>query len=64
MTLLTLINRCIEQTGVSATRIGREALGDPRLIADIRRGRELRPHTEKKLLAYLSAVESQAGQGE
>jgi hypothetical protein len=41
----------------SATTVGREAARDPRLIADLRRGRELRRRTEAKLTAWLDAAE-------
>ncbi len=53
MTLLHAIEKHIERTGVSASRIGRDAVGDPRLVPDLRKGRELRPKTLAKVRAYL-----------
>ncbi len=53
MTLLYAIEKHIERTGVSASRIGRDAVGDPRLVPDLRKGRELRPKTLAKVRAYL-----------
>jgi hypothetical protein len=36
------VSRFISRTGMSPTRIGREAAGDPRLVDDLRRGRQIR----------------------
>ncbi|HEY0412963.1 MAG TPA: hypothetical protein VGD66_07470 [Allosphingosinicella sp.] len=55
------INSYITQTGVSATRLGREAIGDPRLVFDLRAGRTLRPPLEKRLLLWLEAREAEIG---
>lgn len=38
-----------------ATKFGRLAIGDPRLVRDLRNGRELRPLTEARLEAFLAA---------
>lgn len=54
MTLLRAIEIYSIQTGISSSRLGREALGDPGLVRALRRGRQLRPETRKRLLAYLS----------
>ncbi|WP_317988420.1 MULTISPECIES: hypothetical protein [Pacificimonas] len=40
---------------MSATRIGREAVNDPRLVFDLRGGRTLRPQTERRVNAYLES---------
>lgn len=37
--LLMLIERYLRATGMSATRFGRQAVRDPRLVHDLRRGR-------------------------
>ena len=55
MTLLRAIEIYCERTGMTPTRFGREALGDPMLIRDLLRGRELRPRTLARLLAHLQA---------
>ena len=42
---------------MTPTRFGREAINDPRLVADMRNGRELREKTEKRLHAWLDQQE-------
>jgi len=39
MSLLERIVRYLEETGVPPSRFGRRAVGDPRLVHDLRRGR-------------------------
>ena len=55
MTLLRRIENFMAETGVPATRIGREAVGDPRLVRDIRNGRQIGPEVAARLDAYLAA---------
>ena len=38
--VLKRIQRHLRMTGQPQTRFGREAVGDPRLVADLRNGRE------------------------
>jgi len=40
MSLLIKIDRYLRETTMSATRFGRLAVGDPRLVRDLRRGRQ------------------------
>lgn len=40
--LLRKVERFLVATGMSPTRFGREVAGDPRLVSDLRRGREPR----------------------
>ncbi|HEX8443098.1 MAG TPA: hypothetical protein VF631_05565 [Allosphingosinicella sp.] len=40
MQLLRRIERYLKASGTAATRFGREAVRDPRLVHDLRRGRE------------------------
>lgn len=53
MELLMRIERHLRQTGTPRTRFGREAVNDPRLVDDLRRGREpgaaLRARIERAL---------------
>ena len=53
MHLLTTIERHLRRTGVTPTRFGREALSDPRFVRDLRLGREPRPRTADRGIAYL-----------
>jgi 2,4-dienoyl-CoA reductase-like NADH-dependent reductase (Old Yellow Enzyme family) len=57
MHLLIRVERYIRRSATSATRFGREALGDPNLVRDLRRGRDLRPDTVRRLAAFLSRAE-------
>lgn len=58
--LLWRIERHLRRTGTPATRFGREALRDPRLVPDLRNGRELRVGTAARISAYLDAREREA----
>jgi hypothetical protein len=55
MNVLPSVERHLRDNGVSPTRFGRDALGDPRLVFDLRRGRELRPGTAERVNAYLAS---------
>ena len=54
MTILVEIDRYMRRTGCSATRIGRESVNDPRLVFDVRLGRQLRPATRSRVRSYLN----------
>jgi len=53
MHLLRSIEQHLRQTGTAPTRFGRDAVGDPRFVEDLRRGREPRGSTEQRVRAYL-----------
>lgn len=55
MTLLREIERHLRASAMSATRFGRDALGDPRLVHDLRAGREPRPATVARIRAFIAA---------
>lgn len=40
MTLLRSVERFLREHDITATRFGRDAVRDPRLVLDMRRGRE------------------------
>jgi hypothetical protein len=64
MTLLMAVERHLRANAVSASRFGRQVSGDPRLVFDLRRGRELRPATAARVLAHIasnSAVQERDG---
>lgn len=56
MHLLREIEKYLRRTGTSPTRFGREAVRDPRLVFDLRQGREPGWHITKKVMAYLERV--------
>jgi len=58
MHLLSIIEKYLRRTDVPPTRFGREAVGDPRFVGDLRRGREPRATTVARVLAYLAAREA------
>lgn len=56
--LLKRINRFLRRSGIPPTRFGMQALRDPQLVFDLRRGRTPRLPTRARLEAYLAAAES------
>jgi hypothetical protein len=57
--LLSRIERHLRIRRMSSTRFGREAVGDPNLIAQLRDGREPRAATIQRIVDYLDANETQ-----
>ena len=55
------IEEFLKRTRTSATRLGLDVTGDPRLVFQIRKGRAPRPPMEAKILAYMDRVERGAG---
>lgn len=60
MYLLRAIEKHLRQTGTPPTRFGRDAVGDPRFVADLRNGREPRGSTEQRVRAYLEISDTGA----
>lgn len=57
MELLEQIEAYLEQNGVSPSTFGRMAIGDPRLVADLKAGRRPRQRTTDRLLNFLIIAE-------
>ena len=55
MHLQTVIEKYLRYSGTPPTRFGREAVGDPRFVLDLRNGREPRETTVRKVAAYIAA---------
>lgn len=53
MHLLREVEKFLRQFDIPPTRFGREVLGDPRFVEDLRNGRDPRPATVAKVRAYL-----------
>ena len=53
MHLLYAVEKFLRQTQIAPTRFGREAVGDPRFVFDLRRGREPRIGTVRRVQAFL-----------
>ena len=56
MHLLTRIERHLRVSGVSATRFGRDAVGDPRFVLDLRNGRVPRGATVARVEAHIDGA--------
>jgi hypothetical protein len=56
--LLSTIETYLRRSGVTASRFGRDAMGDPGFVHALRRGREPREATIRRVVAFLDAVRS------
>lgn len=59
MGLLTIVERYLRKRAIPPSRFGRQAAGDPRLVFDLRRGREPRSSTIARVEAFIAADEAQ-----
>lgn len=57
MHLLRDVEKFLRSRNMPATRFGREALRDPRFVSDLRRGREPRAVTVRRIRDYLELGE-------
>ena len=55
MGLLPRIDRYLRHTKIAPTRFGRAAVNDPRLVGDLRNGRELGARVAARVVRYLEA---------
>lgn len=55
--LLREVERFLRQSDIAPTRFGRAAMGDPRFVFDLRKGRDPRPETVARVRAYLEAAQ-------
>lgn len=58
MELLQQIEGYLGTSRMSASRFGRNAVGDPRLVNDLRAGRRLRKRTRERITVYLQDIAS------
>lgn len=56
MSVLWKVERFLRQTSMPATKFGRLALNDPRLVHDLRRGREPRQRTAAVIEAKIAEL--------
>lgn len=52
--LIRDIEKFLAATGLAATKFGRLAAADPRLVFDLRRGREPRKHMAKRVEHFMN----------
>ena len=57
MHLLREVEKYLRQCDVAPTRFGRDVVGDPRFVFDLRNGRDPRPITVTRVRAYLEAAQ-------
>lgn len=55
MSLLIDIDRFLRQSGMAPASFGRAAVNDPRLVFDLRRGREPGPKLRARTRAFIAA---------
>lgn len=56
MSLLPVVERHLRNNAIPPSRFGRMVAGDPRFVFDLRRGREPRPATCRRVLAHIDAA--------
>jgi hypothetical protein len=54
--LLRDVEKYLKSSNTPAARFGREAMGDPRFVFDLRRGREPRAPTIERVRAFLETI--------
>lgn len=57
MHLLSEVEKFLRRTEIPPTRFGRNAMGDPRFVFDLRNGRDPRPETVERVRAFLEAAQ-------
>ncbi len=53
--LLHLVELYLRRTRTPPSRFGRDALGDPKFVFNLRDGREPRRRTRQRVIAFISA---------
>lgn len=56
-----LVERFLRDNDLSPTKFGRMVARDPRLVLDMRMGREIRPKMETKLRHFMATYSDQSG---
>ncbi len=60
MSLLIEIDHFLRHSDMAPTRFGREAANDPRLVHDIRRGRECGPKLRRRVKAFIAKTDGRS----
>jgi hypothetical protein len=55
--LLREVEKFLRHNDTAPTRFGRDAVGDPRFVFDLRNGRDPRPRTVARVVAYLETAQ-------
>jgi hypothetical protein len=56
--MAAIVNAACERHGIAPSRFGRDAAGDPRLVGDLDRGRELREEAAERVMAFIAALDA------
>ncbi len=62
MSILIDIDRFLRAKKMAPTRFGREAVGDPRFVFDVRKGRQCGGRVRARVYAYMAARNGTPGQ--
>lgn len=62
MTMLRTVEKFLRETGMAPTRFGRNAVRDPRIVLDMRNGREPTERMCRRLSHYIAMHAPSAGQ--
>jgi hypothetical protein len=54
--LLREVEKYLRRNDTAPTRFGRDVVGDPRFVFDLRRGRDPRPATVARVRAFLEGM--------
>ena len=57
MHLLREVEKFLNRSQTAPTQFGRDAVGDPRFVFDLRNGREPRPSTVSRVRAFLESAQ-------
>ena len=57
MYLLREVENFLRSSNIPAARFGREVMGDPRFVFDLRNGREPRPSTVARIRQFLETAQ-------
>ena len=57
MYLLREVEKFLRMSKIPPARFGREAMGDPRFVFDLRNGREPRPRTIARIRQFLEGAQ-------
>jgi hypothetical protein len=58
MLIMRKIERFLRNHDMAPTTLGRLSVRDPRLVHDMRRGRQFRPHTKRRIEKFMERYEA------
>lgn len=64
MTMLRTVEIFLRETGMAPTRFGRDAVRDPRIVFDMRNGREPSARMCRRLSHFITSHAGRVGEGD